>query len=95
LSVRFVVGVDDALTAFSRQLSATQPSWLAAWDREQTQGPFLEGLPAGLEAFVDALGAQGFHGLLPKDTSAALVLAMLRRSHGLDMVSTSKIRHPV
>lgn len=81
--------MDDALAAFSSQIYEKQPSWLAAWDQEKTQKPFLNGLPIGLEEFVEEMGAQGFHGLLPKDTSAALVLAMLRRSHGLDMASAT------
>ena len=44
---RFVVGVDDALEAFSNHLAITQPSWLAAWDVVRTQKPFLDGLPKG------------------------------------------------
>lgn len=88
---RFSVGLTEALQEVVKGVLARPPQWLAAFDVTLTRGPFLSLLQSEPERFIAAAGAEGFHGLLQGrggaagPTTAALLLAALRSSTGLQL----------
>ena len=88
---RFSVGLTEALEEVVKGALARPPQWLATFDAAMTRGPFLSLLQSEPERFIAAAGAEGFHGLLQGrggaagPTTAALLLAALRSSTGLQL----------
>jgi hypothetical protein len=70
-------GIPEALEERCVALAANPPPWLRAYDAADRK-PFLDELAKGLGAFVEHCGPGAFHGLQPRETTAAVLYDALR-----------------